>query len=116
MIDVFATFTFEAAHFLPLVPDGHKCGRMHGHNWSVEIHVTGEPGELGWVIDFYDIERAWREAVYDVVDHRVLNDIIRNPTTENIVLWIYLRLKPALPQLSRVTVRETPSFGATYAG
>jgi 6-pyruvoyltetrahydropterin/6-carboxytetrahydropterin synthase len=74
MITVFATFTFEASHWLPKVPRGHKCGRMHGHNWTVEIRATGEPNERGWLVDFYEIESAWNQ-IYKRVDHRTLNKI-----------------------------------------
>lgn len=118
-LTAFATFTFEAAHRLPHVPEGHKCGRLHGHNWTVEIQCTGEPVEpQGWIVDFYDIERAWREAVYDVVDHRLLNEIpgLENPTTETIVRWVFERMKARIPEVSLVVVRETPMFGASYSG
>ena len=112
---VFATFGFEGAHYLPAVPPGHKCGRMHGHNWTVEIYVDGEPAaDTGWIIDYYKIEEAWRRLVYDVLDHRTLNDIagLNNPTTERIAAWIVGELRPVIAGLSKVVVRETPSFGA----
>lgn len=116
---IFATFTFEAAHRLPHVPDGHKCGRLHGHNWTVEIQCSGEPDEhTGWIVDFYDVQLAWEERIYRVLDHRLLNDVpgLENPTTERIAAWIWSQLWRAVPSLSRVVVRETPAFGAIYEG
>jgi 6-pyruvoyltetrahydropterin/6-carboxytetrahydropterin synthase len=117
MTSIFATFSFEAAHYLPHVPAGHKCGRMHGHNWTVEIHVTGELDKRGWVVDFYEIENAWKELVYARLDHRVLNDVpgLENPTTEIIGKWIYDNLVTQVDmEQGHVVVRETPSFGAIY--
>jgi 6-pyruvoyltetrahydropterin/6-carboxytetrahydropterin synthase len=113
MISIFATFSFEAAHRLPHVPEGHKCGRLHGHNWTVELHVDGEVNAQGWIIDYYEIERAWL-AVYEALDHRLLNDIsgLENPTTEVIVQWIAERMRAVNP--CKIVVRETPSFGAVW--
>lgn len=113
MISIFATFSFEAAHYLPHVAEGHKCGRIHGHNWTVEIHATGPVKSQGWILDFYEIERRW-QAIYEAVDHRVLNEIagLENPTTETIVEWIYRKMD--LFEISKVVVRETPAFGAVY--
>lgn len=45
-MDIFKRFHIEAAHRLPNVPEGHKCARLHGHSFMVEIHVSGEPGEM----------------------------------------------------------------------
>jgi 6-pyruvoyltetrahydropterin/6-carboxytetrahydropterin synthase len=118
MTTVSATFTFEGAHFLPNVPAGHKCGRMHGHNWTVEIHCRGPVVEpQGWIVDFYDIEKAWT-LVYNKLDHRVLNEVttLDNPTTENIARWIYLQMNSRVPSVFKIVVRETPMFGATYEG
>ena len=96
-------------HRLPNVPAGHKCARMHGHSFRIEIHVSGEVGpESGWVMDFADLRRAF-QPLFDQLDHHCLNDIdgLSNPTSENLARWIWERLLPALPQLSRVVVQET---------
>lgn len=117
-MEVFKEFSFEAAHRLPNVPPGHKCGRTHGHSFRVTVHVAGEVGpETGWIIDFADIKAAWR-PLYDQLDHRYLNDVagLENPTSENLARWVWDRLLPALPGLSRVDVRETCSAGASYFG
>jgi 6-pyruvoyltetrahydropterin/6-carboxytetrahydropterin synthase len=86
-------FTFDAAHFLDRLPPEHKCHRMHGHTYRVEIQVTGEVDENGFVVDYALIEEAWR-TLMDQLDHRVLNDVVglRNPTTENLAAWILARL------------------------
>src|SRR5436190_13124138 len=84
--EIFKEFTFEAAHRLPYVPEGHKCGRLHGHSFQVALHVEG-PVELesGWLIDFGEL-KALFAPLYDRLDHRYLNEIedLENPTSENI--------------------------------
>ena len=116
---IFARFKFDGAHYLPKMPDNHKCKRLHGHGWEVEISCEGEPDEeTGMLLDFYDVETAWLRRVYDVVDHRLLNDIpgLENPTTEIIARWIWGQLVREVPQISRVVVFETPNFGVEYDG
>lgn len=111
-------FQIEAAHRLPHVPAGHKCARMHGHSFKVEIHVEGEVDrELGWVMDYAELKAAF-QPLYDQLDHHCLNDVagLENPTSENLAAWIWDRLKPRLPLLSRIVVHETCTSGCTYAG
>ena len=106
---IFKVFQLEAAHRLPNVPPGHKCARLHGHSFRVEIHVRGEPDpHRGWVMDFADVKAAFA-PLYEQLDHRYLNDIegLENPTSETLARWIWRRLQPALPGLDRVTVHET---------
>lgn len=117
MMEIFKEFTFEAAHRLPNVPNGHKCARLHGHSYRVEIHVRGEVGEhTGWVMDFHDIKDAFA-PVHDQLDHRYLNEVegLENPTSEVLARWIWERLTEALP-LSQVFVRETCTSGCVYRG
>lgn len=117
-MEIFKVFTIEAAHRLPHVPAGHKCGRLHGHSFQIEVHVTGPLDEsLGWIIDFADIKGAFK-ALEDQIDHRYLNEVegLENPTSENIARWIWRRLKPSLPGLSKVVVRETCTSGCIYTG
>ncbi len=117
-MEIFKAFTFEAAHLLPNVPEGHKCGRLHGHSYTTVIYLKGEVGaDSGWVMDFGDVKKHFK-PVYDRLDHYYLNDIegLENPTSENIARWIWQQLKPALPQLSKVEVRETCTSGAIYSG
>ncbi len=118
MTTIFKKFHIEAAHRLPNVPAGHKCARLHGHTFRVEIHVTGPVGEdSGWVMDFADIKRAF-QPLYDRLDHHYLNEVdgLDNPTSENLARWIWQRLKPELPALSQVVVHETCTSGCVYRG
>lgn len=117
-MEIFKEFNFEAAHLLPNVPPGHKCGRLHGHSYNITVYVGGPIGEhSGWIIDFADIKTAFKPT-YDALDHRYLNDIagLENPTSENIARWIWNDLKPRLPALSRIQVRETCTSGCVYQG
>ncbi|MEO8985728.1 MAG: 6-carboxytetrahydropterin synthase QueD [Rhodanobacter sp.] len=117
-MDIFKSFTFEAAHRLPNVPVGHKCARLHGHSFGVEVHVSGEMGaQSGWVMDFSDIKAAY-QPLHEVLDHHYLNDVpgLDNPTSEQLAVWLWDRLKPALPLLSAVVVRETCTSGCRYCG
>lgn len=117
-MDIFTIITFEAAHRLPAVPPGHKCARLHGHSFRVEIHVSGaiDPA-MGWVMDFADVKAAFA-PLYEQLDHNYLNEIpgLENPTSEHLAVWIWDRLKPALPALSRIVVHETCTSGCSYSG
>src|SRR5215216_367580 len=115
---VFKEFTFEAAHRLPNVQLDHKCGRLHGHSFRVEVHVCGAVEEkVGWVMDFADIKAAF-EPLYKQLDHHYLNEVegLSNPTSENIARWIWMHLLPTLPALCKVVVRETCNAGCIYEG
>jgi len=115
---IFKEFTFEAAHRLPFVPEGHKCARLHGHSFRVEVHVTGDVNpDTGWVMDFADIKAAFK-PLHVVLDHNYLNEIqgLENPTSENLACWIWDRLQQSMPQLSRIVVRETCTSGCVYQG
>lgn len=117
-MDIFKIFTIEAAHRLPNLPQDHKCARLHGHSFRIEIHVSGEiKADPGWVQDFADISDAFK-PLYDRLDHYCLNDIegLENPTSENLALWIWDRLKPSLPLLSKIVIRETCTAGCVYTG
>ena len=117
-MDIFKEFTFEAAHRLPNVPPGHKCGRLHGHSFRVELHLRGPVDrETGWVRDFADIKTAF-QTIYDQLDHHFLNEVegLTNPTSENLARWIWREVRPRLPTLSRVVVRETCTTGCVYDG
>ena len=117
-MEVFKEFTFEAAHRLPNVPPGHKCGRLHGHSFRIEIHIKGQVTEpTGWIMDFADMKKAF-QPIYDRLDHYYLNEIegLDNPTSENLAKWVWEQLKPTLPELSKVLVRETCTSGCVYTG
>ena len=117
-MDIFKEFSFEAAHRLPNVPADHKCARLHGHSFRVEVHVTGPVGsETGWVMDFAEIKRAFQPLVAQL-DHHYLNEIegLENPTSEVLAQWIWDRLRAQLPGLSKILVRETCTSGCVYRG
>lgn len=114
---IYKAFSIDAAHRLPNVPDGHKCSRLHGHTFRVEVYVDGDVDERGgWVIDFADIQAAFL-PLHGILDHNYLNDIegLENPTSENLARWIWVRLKPSLPQLCKVVVQESPQSGCVYS-
>ena len=111
-------FTFEAAHQLPNAPPGHKCARLHGHSFRVELLCEGEiEPHAGLLLDFAEIKRAFK-PLYERLDHRYLTEIdgLENPTAENLARWIWIRLKPELPLLALVTVAETCSSRCEYRG
>ena len=117
-MDIYKEFTFEAAHRLPNVPEAHKCARLHGHSFRVRLVVTGDaPEPAGWVMDFGDLKARFK-PLYDQLDHHYLNDIpgLENPTSENLARWIWKHLKPELPELSAVEIRETCTSGCIYRG
>lgn len=117
-MEIWKAFSFEAAHRLPHVPEGHKCARLHGHSYQVRIVVQGAlHPTLGWVMDFADIKAAF-QPILDQLDHYYLNDIpgLENSTAEVIAAWIWARLKPALPGLCRIEIDETCTSGCVYRG
>lgn len=117
-MEIYKDITFEAAHLLPNVPEDHKCRRLHGHSFKVRVTLDGPvDSTIGWVEDFAHVKKAF-DPIYDELDHRYLNDIpgLENPTSENLVKWIWDRLKPILPHLSTLEVKETCTTGCIYRG
>jgi 6-pyruvoyltetrahydropterin/6-carboxytetrahydropterin synthase len=114
---VWRRFRFQSAHRLPNVPSGHKCGRMHGHGFEAIIHANQDLGSKALSIDYDLLDEVWA-PLHMGLNYQCLNDIegLSNPTSENIAAWIWQRLKPALPELSWVTVFETGSCGANFDG
>lgn len=119
LYSVAARYSWEAAHFLPGVPDTHKCSRMHGHNYVMEIEVDEDelspnPNGTGFVIDFGELDKIVDPFIKQL-DHRVLNDIpgLYNPTAELIAAWFMKRLVGHFLAVRRVTVWETPRYSAT---
>jgi 6-pyruvoyltetrahydropterin/6-carboxytetrahydropterin synthase len=117
-------YAFEAAHFLPKVPEGHKCKRVHGHNYEIEVTVKlgplGDVANDGFVIDFWDLDDIV-DPIVETVDHRTLNDIagLDNPTAEFIAGWflaaINLGLRSEFANIfcTQVVVYETKNCFAT---
>lgn len=115
---IYKEFRIEAAHRLPNLPAEHKCSRLHGHSFRIVVTVEGPLQQpQGWVRDFADITQAFN-PLYEQLDHHYLNDIegLENPTSENLAIWVWERLKPSLPDLVEVEVRETCTSGCRYRG
>jgi 6-pyruvoyltetrahydropterin/6-carboxytetrahydropterin synthase len=111
-------FRFEAAHRLPNVPEMHRCHRLHGHSYRVELVLSGpiDP-RTGFVVDFFEVEAAFAPLL-ETLDHHCLNEVqgLENPTAEHIAIWIWQRVKAKLPQLAAVKVYETADCWAEYDG
>jgi len=111
-------FSFEAAQTLPNVPPAHKCGKMHGHSFKIEISVEGEVDpSCGWLYDHSRISRAM-DPLLELLDHSYLNDIpgLENPTIENMCRWFWEKLEHQLPGLSEIVIHETPTARCSYKG
>lgn len=117
-VEIFKEFVFEAAHRLPNVPEGHKCGRLHGHSFRIAIYIDGPVDRTsGWVRDFSEIKEIFA-PLYERLDHNYLNEIpgLENPTSEVLAVWVWQELKPLLPELSAVRIHETCTSGCIYRG
>ena len=117
-VELTKDYRFEAAHFLPRVPAGHKCARVHGHSYKAEIEVRGPvDAATGWLIDFGVIDEAWSE-LFKLFDHHNLNEVpgLENSTCENIALYVWSALRPRIPSLSAVTIWETYDSKCIYRG
>ena len=112
------TFQFEAAHLLPKLPLTHKCRRLHGHSFQVEVVVAGEADpKFGWVMDYAEITTAFK-PISQKLAHHYLNDNrgLDNPTSELVAAWIWKQLKPKLPLLTEIVVAETCTARCVYRG
>lgn len=112
------SFSFEAAHFLPTFPEGHKCRRMHGHSFRVDVVVDGlvDPA-VGYLIDYGELKKLVAPVI-DELDHRCLNEIpgLSNPTSEMLAGWIWRRLHGRVPNLAEVIVHETCTSRCEFRG
>lgn len=107
---IFVEDSFDSAHYLPHVPEGHKCARMHGHTYRIRLEVSGDVGPAtGWLVDYSEVKAAW-EPIKDRLDHHCLNELLPNPTCELIAEWI----GAAMPMLSRIELRETVHCGVVW--
>lgn len=118
IVEIERTFRFEAAHLLPEVPPNHKCRRLHGHSFIVDVACRGEVDpRLGWFIDYADLDAAFA-PLREMLDHHYLNEVpgLANPTSEVLAHWIWERLAATLPGLARVVVHETCNSRCVYWG
>ena len=117
-VELTKEYRFEAAHRLPCVPEGHKCSRLHGHSYKIEVEVKGAVNaDSGWLVDYAVLDDAWA-VLHARLDHRCLNDVpgLENSTSENLAIYIWNELRPKLPQLTAVSVWETHDGKCTYRG
>ena len=124
IIELIKAFRFEAAHWLPAFPEGHKCRRLHGHSFVVEVCVRGPvDAATGVLMDYGDLKRIVKPYV-DALDHHCLNHLgeaqadpwLTNPTSEHLARWFYDKLAPQLPALWYVRIRETCTSACVYRG
>src|SRR5438132_11099849 len=101
-VELVKEYRFEAAHRLPHVAAGHKCARLHGHSFKLEIHIAGPVDErTGWFLDYGDLDQVVLPLIARL-DHYYLNEVegLENPTSEVLARWLWDRVRPRLPQLS----------------
>ena len=110
-VSVTKEFTFCAAHNLENYKG--KCESLHGHTWKIQITVSGSLGEDGIVFDFTEMKKLVNEHIKSRIDHSYLNDMIKQPTAENIGLWVHEQLSPHMPHISMIRVYESPTSYAT---
>ena len=115
MYKIAKKFSFSASHILNLLPEDHPCAQMHGHNYTVIVHLKSETlDECGFVKDYHALKPV-RQFIDEALDHRHLNDCMPcPPSAENIARFIYDRFKPEIPELYAVEVSETPKTSCTY--
>jgi len=117
-VELSRKYDFSAAHYLPRAPEGHKCRRLHGHSYEIEVAVRGEVDpETGWLIDYGDIDARVKPVVAEL-DHRTLNEVsgLENATSELLCGWLWERLRGDLSGLHRITVAETCAAACHYYG
>ena len=117
-MEIYKEFSFDSAHFLPNIPKENKCSQIHGHTYSLRVYVKGNPTEeQGWIMDFKELKNYVLPFI-EKIDHKLLNDVdgLKNPTAENIVIWFWQNLKPVMPLLSRIELKETAASGVIYNG
>ena len=118
-VELVKRFRFESAHRLPMVPADHKCHRIHGHSFLVDVTIAGEiDPKMGWLVDFGEIAARVEPILRTELDHRLLNDVpgLENPTSEMLSVWLWNRLKDVVPHLDAITVHETCTARCTYRG
>ncbi|RYZ65019.1 MAG: 6-carboxytetrahydropterin synthase [Proteobacteria bacterium] len=109
-------FQIESSRFLPNLEKSHPCSRMHGHSFKIILTLVGEAdARLAWVIDYNDIQSRMK-PILDRIDHRTLNEVpgLENPTSEMLTKWVYDEALRVLPQVTRVTIAETPFTECSY--
>ena len=111
-------FEFDSAHYLPQYKG--KCEALHGHTYKLVVKLEGWPNTDGLVMDFVELKKIVKENVVDILDHICINEIIKQPTAENIAIWVWHALQQPLKRdncaLWEVEIWETKTSGAIYRG
>ena len=114
MLSLVREFTFDAAHNLKWHKG--KCKNVHGHTYKLQVFVKGELNKNGIIIDLKDIDNIVKKEIIEILDHDYLNNILENPTVENLIIWIWKKLEDKLNGLYELRVWETPKSFAIYTG
>lgn len=115
---IYKHFTFDSAHFLPNLPEGHPCKQLHGHTYHLTVFIEGKVlKKEGWIFDFKDLKSVV-DPIIKQLDHKLLNDVkgLENPTSELLSIWIWDNINPHFPELKRIELKETPTSGVIYEG
>ena len=115
MYKISKEFSFDAAHKLEGLPAEHPCSNLHGHTYIVMVELEANfLSELGFVLDYRKLSPI-KEFINKYLDHQYLNDALDfNPTAENIAKFLFKTFEKTFPQMTAVTVKETPKTAATY--
>ena len=107
-------FTFDSAHFLK---DYHgKCENLHGHTYRMRVTIEGDRQANGLIMDFAEIKKIVNEKVVNIWDHANINDTLEYASVENMCVWAWDQLKPALSGLVEIRIWETADSFAIYSG
>jgi 6-pyruvoyltetrahydropterin/6-carboxytetrahydropterin synthase len=108
-------FTFDAAH--NLVHYHGKCEAIHGHTYRLAVVLEGTPDEEGMILDFCELSRIVKDRVVSRLDHSYINDILAQPTAENIAVWAWDQIAEDVARpnckLFCLEVWETPTSCVT---
>ncbi|OYZ11011.1 MAG: 6-carboxytetrahydropterin synthase QueD [Bdellovibrio sp. 28-41-41] len=115
-VEIKKSFAIESARFLPNLPASHPCAHTHGHSFKITLRLRGPiNAKIGWLVDYNDIAKTAAPLIKKI-DHKLLNDVpgLKNPTTENITVWLFEKLKPVMPELVQVIIQETSDTECSY--
>lgn len=114
MFTITKEFTFDAAHALTQLPEDHKCHHLHGHTYTVIVELQAEQlDSYGFVMDYGEFTFV-KDYIDHNLDHRNLNDVLGSTTAERMAEYLFNIFDPSCPDLTAVTVKETPKTSATY--
>ncbi len=111
-------FEFDSAHFLPRYKG--KCENLHGHTYKLVVKLEGTPAHEGMIMDFVEFKEIVKTKVIEKIDHVCINDILEQPSAENMSVWIWQNLEKELKRdnchLYEIELWETRTSGVCYRG